>query len=66
MTESKKTITLLSRLALLVLFLFSLTVLSVGQTNKGAISGTVTDEQGAVVADADITVKYTELAQPVK
>ena len=33
--------------------------MSIGQTNKGAISGTVTDEQGAVVADADITVTNT-------
>lgn len=38
------------------LFLTALAVSAVGQTNKGSVSGTVTDEQGAVVAEADITV----------
>lgn len=50
---------LLSRLTVSVLFLFAFAAISVGQTNKASISGTVTDEQGAVVAEADVTVTNT-------
>ncbi len=38
-----------------VVVLFALAVSAFAQTNKGTISGTVTDPQGAVVADANVT-----------
>lgn len=41
---------------MLLLFSGILASSTLGQTNKASISGTVKDPQGAVVADADVTV----------
>lgn len=48
--------TFLRALSMLLLFSGILASSTLGQTNKASISGTVKDPQGAVVADADVTV----------
>jgi hypothetical protein len=45
-----------SSLNLAVLFMLALALPVFGQTNKGTISGTVKDAQGAAIAEADVTV----------
>lgn len=57
MTESFMTANGLRNLSLAILLFLSLGVSASAQTSKAAISGIVTDAQGAVVTDADITVR---------
>lgn len=47
----------LSKILTVFIFVFVCLSAASAQTNKGAITGTVTDAQGASVVDADITVK---------
>lgn len=56
MTESIKTARLSRMLSGAFLLVLSLGMIAFAQTNKGTISGTVRDAQGAVVPDADVTV----------
>jgi hypothetical protein len=56
MTDSANIAKLLRTLFGSALLIFSIAVLSFGQTNKATISGTVTDTQGAVIPDATVKV----------
>src|SRR6476660_10119359 len=44
----------------LLFILFCLTIVAVAQEQRGTITGTVTDEKGAPVADAKISVKLKD------
>ena len=44
------------RLAQITFFVFVLSVVLIGQTNKGSITGTVTDPGGAIVKGATVTI----------
>lgn len=57
MTDSNKVAKTLRALFGTVLSIVIFAVAGFGQTNKATISGSVTDAQGAVVADANVTVK---------
>lgn len=56
MTESRKTARVFRKLSGAFLLVVFLGVFAFAQTNKGTISGTVRDAQGAVVPDAEVTV----------
>ena len=62
MTDSKKIARLLRTLVGTVLFIAVLAISAFAQTNKATISGTVTDAQGSVVADANVTAKNNSTA----
>lgn len=68
MTESNKTARLLRMLSGAFLLITALGIFAFAQTNKGTISGTVRDAQGAVVPDADVTVtnSATGISRTVK
>lgn len=53
---------------LLLIFIFSFNAIFSAQTFRGSIQGTVTDSQGAVVADADVIISspQTGLTRPTK
>ncbi|HKP83192.1 MAG TPA: carboxypeptidase regulatory-like domain-containing protein [Pyrinomonadaceae bacterium] len=44
------------RALLVVVFVFTLSTLTFGQTSRGTVSGTVTDPTGAVISGADVTL----------
>src|SRR4029450_4272152 len=60
MTTAHNVVRFLTRgCALSFLFLF-VSIPTIAQTNKGTIKGTVTDQNGAVVQKAEVTVTNTE------
>ena len=60
MTTAHKVVRILMR-GCALLFLFSVVAIPISaQTNKGTIKGTVTDQNGAVVQNAEITVTNVE------
>src|SRR3982751_68141 len=45
-----------TRISVLILLLSLLSLTIIGQTNKGGISGTVTDSKGSPIAGASVTI----------
>lgn len=56
MDKNKKNKVLFNRLTQVLIFVLALSFVVFGQTNKGRISGTVTDSSGAAVPGAKVTV----------
>ncbi|HEY9503700.1 MAG TPA: carboxypeptidase-like regulatory domain-containing protein, partial [Pyrinomonadaceae bacterium] len=54
MTTYKRAMRLITHSAA-ILFVFTFTLTAIGQTNRGTIKGTVTDQNGAVVQKAPVT-----------
>ena len=59
MTTNRGITRLLSGVGALVLLLAVFTFPAYGQTNKGTIKGTVTDQNGGIVQNATVTVTNT-------
>jgi|SRR5579871_1626466 len=47
-----------------ILLILSFSVVAIAQVDRGAIVGTVTDQGGARIASAEVTVTNTETNQP--